>query len=106
MHEIRGGLLACRKEPLCISTWNVEGLLDEKLHELEHIMDRLGIYILCVQETYIVRADSYFSDAGSLIILSGGVPGERNHAGVGFIIPALARAFVIGYKEHCNRLAV
>ena len=105
MHEIRGGPLICNKDPLCICTWNVEGLSDVKLHELERIMDYLGIHIMCIQETHIAGADLYLSDAGSLIILSGGVPGEREHAGVGFIISALARAFVIGYKEHTNRLA-
>ena len=68
-------------------------------------MDRLGIHILCVQETHIAGTDSYFTDAGSLIILSGGAPGEREYAGVAFIIPASIRPFVIGYKEHINRLA-
>ena len=56
-----------QEEPLCICTWNVEGLTDEKLHELERIMDRLWIHILCVQETHIAGADSYFLDASSLI---------------------------------------
>ena len=105
MHETRGGPFVCRKKPLCICTWNVEGSSDEKLHELERIMDRLGIHILSVEETYIVGADSYFSDVGSLIIVFGGALGEREYAGVGFIIAAPTRAFVIEYKEHTYRLA-
>ena len=81
-------------------TWNVEGLSEVKLEELERIMREKGIDVLCMQETHIAGADSYISDAGSLIILSGGVLGEREYAGVGFIVSPFIRRFVIGFVEH------
>ena len=59
------------------ATWNVEGLLDEKFYELECIMDRSSMYILCVQETLIVGVGFYVLGVGLLIFLFGGV-GERD----------------------------
>ena len=53
----------------------------------------------------IAGADAYISDAGSLIVSLGGILGEREYVGVGFIISVSARPFVLGYREYTNRLA-
>ena len=46
---------------------------------------------------------------GYLVISSGGTPlkdGEREYAGVGFIVAPEAKASIIGYLQHSSRLAV
>ena len=55
--------------------------------------------------TYIVGAEAYATDAGFFLVLSGGVVGQRDYAGVGFLIAPYARAFMIGFMEHSDRLA-
>ena len=68
-------------------------------------MHDLGIHILCIQETHIAGADSYVTTGGSLVTLSGGILGEREYAGVGFLISPTARPYMKSFSKHSDRLA-
>ena len=95
--EIRGGLVLCMGRTK-IATWNVEGLTDSKVEELQIIMEERGIGILCLQETHRAGADYFFTEKGYLLILSGGPVGQREWAGVGFIIASFFRRSIIGFQ--------
>ena len=71
MNSLRGGVLHCCSHRLIIVTWNVEGLSNTKIVELERIMQDSGIHILCMQETHRARAYSFVTDGQSLVISSG-----------------------------------
>ena len=58
-----------------------------------------------MQETHKVGAESYLTDDGFLVVLSGGIVGEREYGGVGFIIAPVMRRHVIGFSEHTDRIA-
>ena len=40
-----------------IGTWNVEGLTDAKVVELQHYMMDIGLDVLCLQETHWTNTD-------------------------------------------------
>ena len=90
---------------LHFATWNIEGLTDVKIAQLQNIMLLNDIHILCIQETHQPGAFSYVSDSGFLIINSGGLFDAPDHAGVGFIVSPRSRSFVIGFRKHSNRIA-
>ena len=58
-----------------IGKWNVEGLIELKLVELERIMKEQSLSILCMAATHELGVDSYVLDSGCLVILLGGVVG-------------------------------
>jgi len=91
------------RDELRVATWNVEGLSTGKLAQLQGIMVRQDIQILCIQETHISGATYYLSD-GYLIILSGG-DGSRERGGVGFVISPSLCSSIIGFHCKSNRLA-
>ena len=88
-----------------MGTWNVEGLTDAKLEHLQLVMSDRRLHILCIQETHLPGADSYVTDSGFLVILSGGPSGCREYAGVGFVVSPWARRNVISFSEHSDRIA-
>ena len=90
---------------LVIASWNVEGLSEIKLWELTSIMGRRHIDILCIQETHIIQSPYYSTDSGYLVILSGSSSGDREYAGVGFIVAPWAKHAVAGFLQFSNRLA-
>ena len=83
--DIRGGNLQCLGG--CqLGTWNVEGLTEQKIIELQNIMDDRDLGVLCMQETHRAGADYFTTDEGFLVILSGGPRGTHEYAGVGFLV--------------------
>ena len=89
---------------LYVASWNVEGLSDIKVWELIGMMRRLGIGILCIQETRISKSPYYFTDDGYLVVLSGSSSDEKEWAGVGFIISPFMVSSVCGFLQQSNRL--
>ena len=53
-----------------IASWNVEGMTESKLVELESIMASQRIGILCMQDTHVKESQTYFTAGGYLVILS------------------------------------
>ncbi len=90
---------------LKLATWNVKGLTDEKLIALQQFMFRQDIDILCMQETHRQLSDYFISDAGFLVVLSGGPDNQREYAGVGFLISPQIRSAVHGFCQASNRMA-
>ena len=87
-----------------IATWNVEGLLTaSKLEQLKLVMLRRRLGIMCLQETHVSGSPYYVSD-GFLVVLSGGTDGQREYAGVGFLVSPSVRSAVIGFTQHSNRM--
>ena len=89
---------------LRLATWNVEGLTHIKIYELIQFMRRRCISVLCIQETHILKSPYYTVD-GFLVILSGSSSGERETAGVGFILSPNAQKSLVGFLQQTNRLA-
>ena len=93
------------EEKLAIGTWNVEGLTDLKIIELERHMNETGISILCLQETHRAKSDNFITDAGFWLILSGRSDDEREFAGVGFLIHPRVKRSIFIFRQVSNRLA-
>ena len=91
-----------------MATWNVEGIrLDaecSKLHQIVTIMRDRGLKLVAMQETHVCAAPWFLYD-GFLVILSGGPEGERERAGVGFVIAPSVKHAVMGFVQHNNRMA-
>ena len=51
---------------LLVGQWNIEGLTDSKVVHLQLIVERLGIGILCMQETHRRNSDYYGTAEGVL----------------------------------------
>jgi len=80
-----------------------------KIIELQKHMERYDIQVLCIQETHGTGSCAFTTPEGYFVILSGGEPlkeGEREYAGVGFIIAPEARRSVLSYLQHSSRIAV
>jgi len=86
------------------ATWNVRGLTDVKLQEIMIHMRKLGIDILCLQETHINKTEAY-TENGFQVILSGADSEDRSWAGVGFVVAPHFRSKVKSYKQVSDRLA-
>ena len=89
-----------------IGSWNVEGICMTcliKIEALKRIMLDFGISILAIQETHISGAP-FWEVEGFLVICSGGLVGEREYAGVGFIIAPKIRNAVVDFTQFSNRL--
>ena len=70
MHDIeviQSGTLVCI-ERTNIGTWNVEGLTDTKIIELQNIMEERDIGIMWLQEIYRLGTDYFITDEGYLVI--------------------------------------
>ena len=83
--QFRGGNLKVSGGQFRITTWNVEGLTQSKIMELQWHMQQQAIDIICLQETHREDSDVQITDAGFLLILSGQAETEvAETAGVGF----------------------
>ena len=85
-------------------TWNVRGLTDIKAIELVLHMQRYGIDILCLQETWASASIEYVVN-GFVFILSGSDREERSWAGVGFIVAPWCKGRVKSYMQVSDRVA-
>ena len=94
-----------RRGQLVLSTWNLEGLSEVKLHEVCTYMRTNSIDILCIQETRKLKSDYYETLDGYAVYLSGSGDGVREWAGVGFIVSSKFRQQIIGFNPICNRIA-
>ena len=79
---IRGGTLRPSPSQLCIGSWNVEGLTEAKLITLETYMHDYGIHLLCLQEVRKSMSEYSITEAGFLLICSGG-QNTLEYAGLG-----------------------
>ena len=105
----RGGrLLPCSTE-FTIGSWNIEGYTIAKQVELEQTMEREGIGVLCIQETWQTLSDTFVTDTGYLVVLSGGAEDRpddpEDRAGVGFIVAPSVRRSVVAFRQATSRLA-
>ena len=50
-----GGHLRATSRDMRIGIWNVEGLTDAKVLELQHYMMDIGLDVLCLQKTHLVQ---------------------------------------------------
>ena len=89
---------------LSIGQWNIEGLTPSKV-QLQLAMRKLGIGILCMQETHLKNSDYYVSEEGYLIILSGSTGGGREYAGIGFIVAPHFKQHIIGFNPTSSRIS-
>ena len=89
-----------------VATWNVEGLgaNTTKLEQIIQVMRYYNIAVLCIQETHVTAAPVYDID-GFLVILSGGIEGTIEYAGVGFIVAPWARLSIMCFVQYNSRLA-
>ena len=102
----RGGKLRVLKKQLHIASWNVEGLTDAKIFELQKHMWEMGIDILCIQDTHCSQSPYYLTEEGYLVILSGSEDeSDHQYAGVGFLIAPDIRRSVIGFLQASPRYA-
>ena len=89
-----------------MGTWNVEGLTDAKVVELQHYMMDIGLDVLCLQETHWTNTDCHVTDAGFLLIPSGVTEhDELERAGVGFLVAPSARKSVVSFCQQSSRMA-
>ena len=71
-YKLRQGDMKISSKQLRIASWNVEGLSDVKIEILQRIMRIRDIDIICLQETHRSLSDVVVTDAGFLLVLSGG----------------------------------
>ena len=101
----RGGRLRVASRNLVVGTWNVEGLTDAKIVELQLYMQKLGIGILCLQETHRTESTHEVTDDGFLLILSGAAADEPSTtAGVGFLVAPVCRRYVVSFCQQSSRM--
>ena len=64
------------------------------------------ISVLCIQETHLTGSEC-FESAGFTLFLSGAeaILGERDYAGVGFLVAPWARKSVISFRAISSRVA-
>ena len=102
--RLRGGKLHCLSDKFWIGNWNVQGLTDLKLVELQAFMVAMQISVLSMTEVHVAGAESYVSNAVFFVALSGGVIGQREYGGVGILVAPWARKYAIGFSEFSDRI--
>ena len=102
--QVRGGDLKTSSVQLCVGTWNVEGLTDEKVLLLQVYMEEYGIHLMCLQEVRKPLSDYSVTEAGFLLICSGG-QNAPEYAGVGFLVHPKLRKSVQNFCQYSNRIA-
>ena len=96
----RDGRLQPSSASITISSWNIEGLTDSKLVELQTIMVQDDIGIICLQETHKSQSGYWITDDGFLVVLSGAANAEViETAGVGFLTAPEVRRSIIGFRQ-------
>ena len=103
--RFRGGPLKATDGHLMFGTWNVEGLTETKVVELQLAMAELGVGLLSLQETHRSQSEYLITEEGFLLILSGSANDDREHAGVGFLVSPRLRKHVIGFRQATSRMA-
>ena len=93
------------KTNLNVATWNIEGLTDEKLVELQEYMFREQIDIICLQELHKTTPECCTTDAGYMLIVSASEGEDSSSAGVGFLVAPWIRRSVINFKQEGSRMA-
>ena len=93
---VRGGTLRPSPSQLCIGSWNVEGLTEAKIITLETYMQDHGVHLLCFQETHKCMSEHYITDAGFLLINSGGNE-SIEYVGVVFLVHPCLRNRVYNF---------
>ena len=89
---------ATLKREVQVSTWNIEGLTEEKIISLTRIMSESRISITCIQETHNFLPDYFLTQQGST-----GQNVER--AGVGFIVAPWMRHCIVSFCQVSARMA-
>ena len=80
--HVRGGNLRTTAGQQLFGTWNVEGLTEAKIIQLQLVMVCLGISVLCLQEIHRTMSEYRVTDEGFLVVLSGASTAkEQEHAG-------------------------
>jgi exonuclease III len=102
--QVRGGDLKTSTDQLCVGTWNIEGLTDEKILLLQVYMEKYGIHLLCLQEVRKPLSEYIITEAGFLLISSGG-QNSPEWAGVGFLVHPKLRKSVQNFCQYSNRIA-
>jgi len=103
--DYRGGpLRPCRKD-VVVGSWNVEGLTESKIEELQEHMRAFSIDILAIQETHKPESTYVVTDSGYLLVLSGDAD-DQETAGVGFLISPKIRTSIIGFRMVSSRALV
>ncbi len=75
-----------------------------KLEQVLLHMQTYSIDLLCLQETHQSGSDHFIAQ-GFLVVYSGTDSGERERAGVGFVVAPWIRHAVIGFTQFNSRLA-
>ena len=104
LEELRGGHLRPAQGQMTVASWNVEGLTEAKLVELQVFMAKHDVSILCLQETHKSLSDYYVTHDGFLAILSGTSSDRREFAGVGFLIAPWARQSIVSFCQASSRI--
>ena len=100
-----GGHLRATARDMRMGTWNVEGLTDSNVVELQHNMMDIGLDVWCLQETHWTNTDCHVTDAGFLLILSGVTEHEElERAGVGFLVAPGACKSVVSCCQRSSRM--
>ena len=105
IHDLRGGRLKTITEGCKYASWNVEGFTDEKQIALQRSMTDRRIGVLCLQETHKRGSDYFITSDGFLVIFSGTSTGDREHAGVGFLVAPWMRKYVVSFTQPSSRFA-
>ena len=88
-----------------LASWNIEGLTESKLMEVQCTMHDRGIGVMCIQETHRANSYHFITEMGFLVILSGTSQGVTKSAGVGFLIAPECRHAVVSFKQASSRMA-
>ena len=94
-----------RKHRLIVTTRNLEGLSEVKMHEITMHMECNSVDVLCIQETRRAKSDHFTTYNGYAVYLSGNSTGQREWAGVGFVIATAFVPYVMGFNPISNRIA-
>ena len=89
-----------RKHRLIVTTWNLEGLSEIKMHEITMYMESNSVDVLCIQETRRAKSDHFTTYNGYGVYLSGNGAGQREWAGVGFVIAPAFVPYVMGFQSN------
>ena len=91
-------------ECINICTWNVEGLTDIKIEQVCSYMNSNSLDVTILQETRRLKSDYFQWESGHHIYLSGSSTGEKEWAGVGFIVSGRFHRRVLGFTPTSNRV--
>ena len=88
-----------------VASWNIEGLTDIKIFEVCRYMRANRLSIVCLQETRRPNSDTFTTEDGYLVVLSGSACQTSEWAGVGFIVSPEFKNSIIGFCPWFSRIA-